>query len=179
VTAPLAAIAAPLTAPAAFDVPSTGAAAPTDPLASTTGDDAATGAEASEASDGAAVTPAPSTAGTFNTDPSFNRLGSWPMNALGFASKSARDIFSRVARSFEPVIWEAISLSDCPGFTLYCVTGATGADTDTGAEASETADALLAWAVASEETNVPSSTLATLAAISAARRERLRKRSGE
>ena len=43
------------------------------------------------------------------------------MNALGFASNSARAIFSRVARSFEPVIWEAISLSDCPGFTLYCV----------------------------------------------------------
>jgi len=62
------------------------------------------------------------------------------MNALGFASKSARDIFSRVARSFEPVIWEAISLSDCPGFTLYCVTGVAAA----GAEASETADALLA-----------------------------------
>jgi len=65
------------------------------------------------------------------------------MNALGFASKSARDIFSRVARSFEPVIWEAISLSDCPGFTLYCVT-APVADAAAGADASETADALLA-----------------------------------
>jgi len=100
------------------------------------------------------------------------------MNALGFASKSARDIFSRVARSFEPVIWEAISLSDCPGFTLYWVTAA-ATDAAAGAEASETADALLAWAMASEETNVPSSTLATLAAISAARRERLRKQGCE
>jgi hypothetical protein len=100
------------------------------------------------------------------------------MNALGFASKSARDIFSRVARSVEPVIWEAISLSDCPGFTLYWVI-APGADAAAGAEASKTADALLAWALASEETNVPSSTLATLAAISAARRERLKKRSCE
>ena len=100
------------------------------------------------------------------------------MNAFGFASKSARDIFSRVARSVEPVIWEAISLSDCPGFTLYCVIAA-AADAAAGAEASETADALLAWALASEETNVPSSTLATLAAISAARRERLGKRSCE
>ncbi len=96
------------------------------------------------------------------------------MNALGFASKSARAIFSRVARSVEPVIWVAISLSDCPGFTLYCVTALADA-----ADASRTADALLAWAMASEETNVPSSTLATLAAISAARRERLRKRSCE
>jgi len=100
------------------------------------------------------------------------------MNALGFASKSARDIFSRVARSFEPVIWEAISLSDCPGFTLYCVTGA-AADAAAGAEASKTADAPLAWAAASEETNVPSSTLATLAAINTARRERLRKQGCE
>jgi hypothetical protein len=96
---------------------------------------------------------------------------------LGFASKSARAIFSRVARSVEPVIWEAISLSDCPGFTLYCVIAP--ADAVASAEASETADALLAWAVASEETNVPSSTLATLAAISAARRERLRKQGCE
>ena len=103
------------------------------------------------------------------------------MNALGFASKSARDIFSRVARSFEPVIWEAISLSDCPGFTLYCVTGAAAdtADAAAGGEASETADAPLAWALASEETKVPSITLATLAAISAARRERLRKQGCE
>ena len=102
------------------------------------------------------------------------------MNALGFASKSARAIFSRVARSFEPVIWEAMSLSDCPGFTLYCVTAA--ADATAGAEASEAteaADALLAWAMASEETKVPSNTLATLAATSAARRERLRKRGCE
>lgn len=65
------------------------------------------------------------------------------MNALGFASNSARAIFSRVARSFEPVIWEAISLSDCPGFTLYCVT-APAADAASGAEAADTADALLA-----------------------------------
>ena len=101
------------------------------------------------------------------------------MNAFGFASKSARDIFSRVARSVEPVIWEAISLSDCPGFTLYCVMApvADAADATAGAEASATADALLAWAVASEGANVPSSTLATLAAISAACRERLSKRS--
>ena len=98
------------------------------------------------------------------------------MNALGFASKSARAIFSRVARSVEPEIWEAKSLSDCPGFTLYCVI-ALAADAAAGAEASETADALLAWAVASEGTNVPSSRLATLAAISAACRERLSKRS--
>jgi hypothetical protein len=96
---------------------------------------------------------------------------------LGFASKSARAIFSRVARSVEPVIWEAISLSDCPGFTLYCVIAP--ADAAAGAEASDTADALPAWAVASEETNVPSSILATLAAISAARRERLRKQGCE
>ena len=103
------------------------------------------------------------------------------MNALGFASKSARAIFSRVARSFEPVIWEAISLSDCPGFTLYCVM-VPAADAAAGAEASkaaDAADALLAWAMASEEANVPSSTLATLAATSAARRERLRKRGCE
>lgn len=104
------------------------------------------------------------------------------MNALGFASKSARAIFSRVARSFEPVIWEAMSLSDCPGFTLYCVTVVAAADAAAGAEASEAteaADALLAWAMASEETNVPSNTLATLAATSAACRERLRKRGCE
>jgi hypothetical protein len=70
------------------------------------------------------------------------------MNALGFASNNARAIFSRVTRSFEPVIWDAISLSDCPGFTLYCVTtpaadasGAAGAE---AAEAADTADALLA-----------------------------------
>jgi hypothetical protein len=62
------------------------------------------------------------------------------MNALGFASNSARAIFSRVARSFEPVIWEAISLSDCPGFTLYCVI-APAADAASGAD---TVDALLA-----------------------------------
>jgi hypothetical protein len=150
-----------------------GAATPAELLASTAGDDAPTVAEAPEAP---AATPASSTAGTFNTDPSFNRLGSWPMNALGFASKSARDIFSRVARSFDPVIWEAISLSDCPGFTLYWVTAP---DAAAGAEASETAVALLAWAMASEETAVPSSTLARLAAISAARRERLRKQGCE
>ncbi len=56
------------------------------------------------------------------------------MNAFGLASKSARDIFSRVARSVEPVICVAISLSDCPGFTLYCVT-AGASDAATGADA--------------------------------------------
>ncbi|KQR76321.1 hypothetical protein ASG35_14665 [Burkholderia sp. Leaf177] len=87
------------------------------------------------------------------------------MNAFGLASNNARAIFSRVARSVDPVICVAISLRDCPGFTLYCVTAAES-------DATVGADAALAWAAASKENNVPSSTLAALAAISAARRAR-------
>jgi hypothetical protein len=56
------------------------------------------------------------------------------MNAFGFASNNARAIFSRVARSVDPVICVAISLRDCPGFTLYCVT-AVASDVAAGADA--------------------------------------------
>jgi hypothetical protein len=137
----------------------------------TTPADAEAGADASPTPE-AETAPFPkSTVGTVNTDPSFNRFRSCPMNAPGLASNSALDIFSLIARSCDPVISPAISLSDCPGFTAYVV--APASDPATAAEAGAPAtSAALACAWASNGSD-PSSTPATLAAISAARRARL------
>jgi hypothetical protein len=155
-------------------------AAETGPEASAgTAAEAEAGADASGA-EAAPLTPplAPfprSTAGTVNTAPSLNRFRSCPMNAPGFASNSALDIFSLIARSCDPVNSPAMSLSDCPGFTAYCVAPAADAATAAEAEAeaeAAAASAALACAWTSKGSD-PNSTPVTLAAISAARRARL------
>jgi hypothetical protein len=71
----------------------------------------AVGADAGPVAD-AATAPDASSAGTFSTEPNRMRLGSWPMKALGFASKSARAARASVARSCDCVTAIATSFSD-------------------------------------------------------------------
>ncbi|RDU95118.1 hypothetical protein DWV00_30515 [Trinickia dinghuensis] len=84
------------------------------------GFDALAEAEAGAAS-ALATAPVASRAGTFNTAPSFKRLGSLRMNADGLASKIALAARASTVLSCEPVAAAATSASDCPGFTVYCV----------------------------------------------------------
>lgn len=82
---------------------------------------AAAAAPEAEASDEAEAANAPvaSSAGTVNAAPTRIRLGSWLMNAFGFASNNACDARASVPLSCDCVTAIATSFNDCPGFTVY------------------------------------------------------------
>jgi hypothetical protein len=75
---------------------------------------APTGADAAAADEAFTAAPDASSGGTCNTAPILSRLGSFFMNALGFASNSARDARTSTAGSCDCVAAMARSLSDCP-----------------------------------------------------------------
>lgn len=97
------------------------AAAACDAGAADTAEAVALAEAAAGAGSALAIAPVASSAGTFNTAPSFKRLGSLRMNAEGLASKIDLAARPSTALSCEPVTVAAISASDCPGLTVYCI----------------------------------------------------------